>query len=148
MFDEYLNPPPCVDHQDPVVIAPEPAASTGTPSLVKIDQDAPPTSTSQTPLKTPIPVIPHGVEEADHDIKVAQMDNNPVVKFPISEPSSKESSTQEEGIDFEESFALVSRLEAIRIFIAFSAHMNMSINQMDVKTAFLNAILCEEVYVS
>ncbi|GJT93985.1 retrovirus-related pol polyprotein from transposon TNT 1-94 [Tanacetum coccineum] len=55
---------------------------------------------------------------------------------------------QEEGIDFEESFALVARLEAIRIFIAFAAHMNMIVYQMDVKTAFLNGILCEEVYVS
>nr|GEZ92230.1 hypothetical protein [Tanacetum cinerariifolium]GEZ92242.1 hypothetical protein [Tanacetum cinerariifolium] len=53
---------------------------------------------------------------------------------------------QEEGIEFEESFAPVARLEAIRIFIAFAAHMNM-IYQMDVKTAFLNGILREEVYV-
>nr|GEV82236.1 hypothetical protein [Tanacetum cinerariifolium] len=55
---------------------------------------------------------------------------------------------KEEGIDFEESFAPVTRLEAIRIFIAFAAHMNMIIYQMDVKTVFLNGILCEEVYVS
>ncbi|GJR02563.1 putative ribonuclease H-like domain-containing protein [Tanacetum coccineum] len=45
---------------------------------------------------------------------------------------------QEEGIDFEESFALVARLEAIRIFLAFVAHMNMVVYQIDVKTAFLN----------
>ncbi|GJX94825.1 retrovirus-related pol polyprotein from transposon TNT 1-94 [Tanacetum coccineum] len=55
---------------------------------------------------------------------------------------------QEEGIDFEESFALVARLEAIRIFLAFAAHMNMVVYQMDVKTAFLNGNLREEVYVS
>ncbi|GJR53731.1 retrovirus-related pol polyprotein from transposon TNT 1-94 [Tanacetum coccineum] len=55
---------------------------------------------------------------------------------------------QEEGIDFEESFALVARLEAIRIFLAFTAHMNMVVYQMDVKTAFLNGNLREEVYVS
>ncbi|GKF21195.1 retrovirus-related pol polyprotein from transposon TNT 1-94, partial [Tanacetum coccineum] len=96
------------------------------------------------------------------------MDNNPNVDFPIPELSSEESSTQvkldklgdvlknkarlvargyrqEEGIDFEESFAPVARLEAIRIFIAFDAHMNMVVYQMDVKTAFLNGILCEEV---
>ncbi|GKA37238.1 retrovirus-related pol polyprotein from transposon TNT 1-94 [Tanacetum coccineum] len=52
---------------------------------------------------------------------------------------------QEEGIDFEESFAPVARLEAIRIFLAFAAHMNMVIYQMDVKTAFLNDNLREEV---
>ncbi|GKB38426.1 retrovirus-related pol polyprotein from transposon TNT 1-94 [Tanacetum coccineum] len=264
----------------PAVIAPKPDVSTDTPSSTTIDQDAPSTSTSQTPPETPSLVIPLGVEEADHDIEVAHMDNNPSVEFPIPKPSSEESSTQvvipnhvhsinqppehinkwtkdhpidnvigdpsrpvstrqqlqdeallcyfdaflssvepksykdaltescwieamqeelneferlevwelvprldcvmvitlkwiykvkldelggvlknkarlvargyrqEEGIDFEESFALVARLEAIRIFIAFAAHMNMVVYQMDVKTAFLNGILREEVYVS
>ncbi|GKA20701.1 retrovirus-related pol polyprotein from transposon TNT 1-94 [Tanacetum coccineum] len=238
------------------------------------------TSTSQITPETPSPVIPLGVEEADHDIEVAHTDNNPFVEFPIPEPSSEESSTQvvilnhvhsinqplehinkwtkdhlidnvigdpsrsvstrqqlqdeallcyfdsflsfvepksykdaltkscwieamqeelykferlkvwelipcpdylmvitlkciykvkldelgdvlknkahlvargyrqEDGIDFEESFALVARLEAICIFIAFVAHMNMVVYQLDVKTVFLNGILREEVYVS
>ncbi|GJY75556.1 retrovirus-related pol polyprotein from transposon TNT 1-94 [Tanacetum coccineum] len=53
---------------------------------------------------------------------------------------------QEEGIDFEESFAPVARIEAIRIFIANAASKNMIIYQMDVKTAFLNGELKEEVY--
>ncbi|GKD43804.1 retrotransposon protein, putative, ty1-copia subclass [Tanacetum coccineum] len=55
---------------------------------------------------------------------------------------------QEEGIDFKESFAPVARLEAVRIFLAFAAHMNMIVYQMDVKMTFLNGILREEVYVS
>nr|GEU51290.1 hypothetical protein [Tanacetum cinerariifolium] len=55
---------------------------------------------------------------------------------------------QEEGIDIEESFASVARLEAIRIFLAYATHMNMVVYQMDVKTAFLNGNLREEVYVS
>nr|GFC14163.1 retrovirus-related Pol polyprotein from transposon TNT 1-94 [Tanacetum cinerariifolium] len=55
---------------------------------------------------------------------------------------------QEDGIDFEESFAPVARIEAIHIFIANTASRNMTIYQMDVKTAFLNAELKEEVYVS
>nr|GEY90916.1 hypothetical protein [Tanacetum cinerariifolium] len=55
---------------------------------------------------------------------------------------------QEEGIDFEESFALVATLEAIRIFFVYAAHKNMVVYQMDVKTAFLNGNLREEVYVS
>ncbi|GJY11706.1 retrovirus-related pol polyprotein from transposon TNT 1-94 [Tanacetum coccineum] len=53
---------------------------------------------------------------------------------------------KEEGIDFEESFAPVTRLEDTRIFIAFAAHINMGICQMDVKTAFLKGILHEEDY--
>ncbi|GJS22727.1 retrovirus-related pol polyprotein from transposon TNT 1-94 [Tanacetum coccineum] len=55
---------------------------------------------------------------------------------------------QEAGIDFEESFAPVARLEAIRLFIANAACQNMIIFQMDVKTAFLNGELNEVVYVS
>nr|GEZ39115.1 retrovirus-related Pol polyprotein from transposon TNT 1-94 [Tanacetum cinerariifolium] len=55
---------------------------------------------------------------------------------------------QEEGIDFEESFAPVACLEAVRIFIAYAAHESFPIYQMDVKTAFLNGPLQEEVYVA
>nr|GEV48404.1 retrovirus-related Pol polyprotein from transposon TNT 1-94 [Tanacetum cinerariifolium] len=55
---------------------------------------------------------------------------------------------QEEGIDFEELFSPIARIEAIRIFIANAASKNMIIYQMDVKTAFLNGKLNEEVYVS
>nr|GEZ73432.1 retrovirus-related Pol polyprotein from transposon TNT 1-94 [Tanacetum cinerariifolium] len=55
---------------------------------------------------------------------------------------------QEEGIDFEECFAPFARLEAIQIFLAYAAHKNMVVYQMDMKTAFLNGNLREEVYVS
>ncbi|GKA96329.1 retrovirus-related pol polyprotein from transposon TNT 1-94 [Tanacetum coccineum] len=54
---------------------------------------------------------------------------------------------QQEGVDFEESFASVARLEAVRLFIAYAAHKSFPIYQMDVKTAFLNGPLKEEVYV-
>nr|GEY29669.1 hypothetical protein [Tanacetum cinerariifolium] len=54
---------------------------------------------------------------------------------------------QEEGINFEESFALVARMEAIRIFLAYAAHKLFSVFQMDVKTAFLHGSLKEDVYV-
>ncbi|GJS88263.1 retrovirus-related pol polyprotein from transposon TNT 1-94 [Tanacetum coccineum] len=55
---------------------------------------------------------------------------------------------QEECLDFEESFAPVARLEAIRIFLANAASKNMTVYQMDVKITFLNGELKEEVYVS
>nr|GEU51959.1 putative ribonuclease H-like domain-containing protein [Tanacetum cinerariifolium] len=55
---------------------------------------------------------------------------------------------QEEGIDFEESFAPVACLEAVQIFIAYATHKSFPIFQMDVKTAFLNGPLKEEVYVA
>ncbi|KAJ9542139.1 LOW QUALITY PROTEIN: hypothetical protein OSB04_028645 [Centaurea solstitialis] len=55
---------------------------------------------------------------------------------------------QEEGIDYDETFAPVARLEAIRLFLAFAAHMNFKVFQMDIKNAFLNGKLNEEVYVA
>nr|GEZ77977.1 retrovirus-related Pol polyprotein from transposon TNT 1-94 [Tanacetum cinerariifolium] len=54
---------------------------------------------------------------------------------------------QEEGINFEESFALVARIEAIRIFLAYAAHKSFIVFQMDVKNAFLHGSLKEDVYV-
>ncbi|GKE65317.1 retrovirus-related pol polyprotein from transposon TNT 1-94, partial [Tanacetum coccineum] len=52
---------------------------------------------------------------------------------------------QEEDIDFKESFALIARLEAVRIFVAYVAHKSFPIYQMDVKTTFLNGPLKEEL---
>ncbi|GJS30918.1 retrovirus-related pol polyprotein from transposon TNT 1-94 [Tanacetum coccineum] len=54
---------------------------------------------------------------------------------------------QQEDIDYDETFALVARLKAIRIFLAFSTYMNFIVYQMDVKSAFLNGKQKEEVYV-
>ncbi|GJY87748.1 retrovirus-related pol polyprotein from transposon TNT 1-94 [Tanacetum coccineum] len=116
LFDEYFNPPLSVDHSVPKVAAPEHDVST---------------------------VIPPGAEKADHDIEVAHMDNDPYFGLQILEPCSEESFfqvkldelrgvlknksrlvargyRQEEGIDYEDSFALIT---------------------------FLNGILREEVYV-
>ena len=55
--------------------------------------------------------------------------------------------TQVEGIDFDETFALVARLESIRILLAIASHLNFKLYQMDVKSVFLNRTLQEEVYV-
>ncbi|KAI3672552.1 hypothetical protein L6452_38642 [Arctium lappa] len=55
---------------------------------------------------------------------------------------------QEEGIDYDETYAPVARIEAIRMFLAYAAHKNFTVYQMDVKTAFQNEVLKEEVYVS
>nr|GEX36587.1 integrase, catalytic region, zinc finger, CCHC-type, peptidase aspartic, catalytic [Tanacetum cinerariifolium] len=56
--------------------------------------------------------------------------------------------SQKEGIDFEESFALVARLEAVRLFIVYAAHKSFLVYQMDVKKNFLNRPLKEEVYIN
>nr|GEW91913.1 retrovirus-related Pol polyprotein from transposon TNT 1-94 [Tanacetum cinerariifolium]GEX19379.1 retrovirus-related Pol polyprotein from transposon TNT 1-94 [Tanacetum cinerariifolium] len=153
MFDELLNPSPIVDHQAAEVITliadvilPVHAESTGLPSSAMIDQDAPSPSKSHTTAETQSSVIPQDVEEDNLDMEVAHMGNDPLFGVPIPEVTSAQSSST--GIDFEESFAPVARLEAIRIFVAYVAHKNMVVYQMDVKTVFLNGNLREEVYVS
>jgi hypothetical protein len=55
--------------------------------------------------------------------------------------------SQVEGLDFEETFAPVAHLETIRILIAFAAFKRFKLYQMDVKIAFLNGVIQEEVYV-
>nr|GEU79027.1 retrovirus-related Pol polyprotein from transposon TNT 1-94 [Tanacetum cinerariifolium] len=55
--------------------------------------------------------------------------------------------SQQEGIDYDETFSPVARIEAIRLFLAYAAHKDFIVFQMDVKTAFLNEILKKEVYV-
>nr|GEU83819.1 retrotransposon protein, putative, unclassified [Tanacetum cinerariifolium] len=167
MFDELLNPPPSVDHQAPEVIAPiddviPPVQDdlTGSPSSTTVDQDAPSASKSYKTTEIQSIIIPQKVKEENLDIEVAHMRNDPLLGVPITEVTSAQSSStnkaclvargyrQEEGINFEESFAPVARLEAIQIFLAYAAHKNMVVYQMDVKTAFLNGNLREEVYVS
>jgi hypothetical protein len=55
--------------------------------------------------------------------------------------------SQKEGIDYAETFALVARLEVIRILLAFFVAKGLNLHQMDVKSTFLNSVLEEEVYV-
>ncbi|GKA88580.1 hypothetical protein Tco_0810344 [Tanacetum coccineum] len=100
LFDELLNPPSSVDRPAPEVIAliaevvaPEPAASTGSPSSTTVDQDAPSPSNSQTTPETQSPVIPNDVEEDNHDLDVAHMNNDPFFGIPIPENNSEASSS-------------------------------------------------------
>nr|GEY13317.1 hypothetical protein [Tanacetum cinerariifolium] len=154
------------------VIPLEHVESTGSPSSTTVDQDAPSPSKSQTTPETQPPVNPHDVEEDNHDIKVAHMGNDPLFGMPIPEVASDQSSStdsthiikamQEELNEFErlEVWELVPRpdkvmvitlkwiYKAIRIFLAYVAHKNMVVYQMEVKTAFLNGNLREKVYVS
>nr|GEZ11269.1 copia protein [Tanacetum cinerariifolium] len=54
--------------------------------------------------------------------------------------------SQQEGIDYDETFAPVARIEAIRLFLAYAAHKDFTVYQMDLKTSFLNGMLKEKVY--
>nr|GEW95231.1 copia protein [Tanacetum cinerariifolium] len=136
-----------------------PVNSAGTPSSTTIDKDASSPSISPSSSALQSYSLHQGVVAEPNymeDHTVAPVDNNPFVNVFALEPHSKASSSGDisstespyEGIDIEESFAPVARIEAIRIFIANAARRNMTIYQMDVKTAFLNGELKEEVYVS
>nr|GEV64639.1 copia protein [Tanacetum cinerariifolium] len=125
MFDEYLEPPRLKRLVSPTSAVPVPVNSAGVAVESSIMEDNP----------------------------FAPIDNDPFVNVFAPKPRSEASSSgdgyqQEEGIDFEKSFVPVAHIEAIRIFIANFASKNMIIYQMDVKTAFLNGELKEEVYVS
>ncbi|GJR78164.1 retrovirus-related pol polyprotein from transposon TNT 1-94 [Tanacetum coccineum] len=100
LFDELLTPPPSVDHPFPEaiapiaeVVAPEPAVSTDSPSSTIIDQDAPSPSNSQTTPETQSPAISNDIEEENHDLDVAHMNNDPFFSIPILENDSKASSS-------------------------------------------------------
>nr|GEW22453.1 hypothetical protein [Tanacetum cinerariifolium] len=88
LFDELLNPPPSTDLPALEVIAPTAKvvapvldASTSLPSSITVDQDAPSPSNSQTPLETQSPIISNDVEEENHDLDVAHMNNDPFFGF-------------------------------------------------------------------
>ncbi|GKD20739.1 retrovirus-related pol polyprotein from transposon TNT 1-94 [Tanacetum coccineum] len=171
MFDEYLNPSPSVDCQVPAVPAPETAISTGTPSSTTIDQDALSTKADHyievahmdnNPF-VEFPILKPSSEESSTQELVPRPDCVMIItlkwiyKVKLDELGGVLKNKarlvargyhQEEGIDFKKYFTPVARLEAIRIFIVFAAHMNMVIYQVDMKIALLNGILREEVYVS
>nr|GEW19381.1 hypothetical protein [Tanacetum cinerariifolium] len=95
LFDELLTPPPSVNHPAPEVIglitkvvAPKPAALTGSPSSTTVDQDAPSPSYSQTTPDTQSPIIPNDVEDDNHDLDVTHMNNEPF--FGLLIPEDKE----------------------------------------------------------
>nr|GEW86458.1 hypothetical protein [Tanacetum cinerariifolium] len=171
LFDKFFNPPPYVDHLVPEVAALKPVVSTGTPSSTYVDQDAPSPKPSSKESSSQVVILNnvHSVNQPpehiskwtkDHLIKNIEAMQEELSEFKHLEVwellhrldrvmiITLKWIYKEEGIDFKESFALVARLEAICIFIAFVAHMNMIVYQMDVKTTFLNDILREEVYVS
>nr|GEU79333.1 retrovirus-related Pol polyprotein from transposon TNT 1-94 [Tanacetum cinerariifolium] len=127
MFDEYLEPPRVERPVSPALAVQAPVNSAGTPSSTTIDQDA------------PSPIL-----KWIYKVKLDEYDD--VLKNKVRLVA--KGYRQEEGIDFKESFAPVAHIEAIRIFIANATSKNMTIYQMDVKTAFLNGELKEEVYVS
>ncbi|GJY95785.1 retrovirus-related pol polyprotein from transposon TNT 1-94 [Tanacetum coccineum] len=171
MFDEYSNPPPIAVSPIQEAAAPRDEVLADSPVSTSIDQDAPSTSIPSSQEHEQSPIISQGSSSnvrqihipfehlgrwtKDHPIANMFGDPSRSVKTDESGGVLKNKARlvtqgfrQEEGIDFEESFAPVARIEAIRIFVANAAYKNMIIYQMDVERAFLNGEFKEEVYVS
>nr|GEW53220.1 copia protein [Tanacetum cinerariifolium]GEW56656.1 copia protein [Tanacetum cinerariifolium] len=131
-----------VKHVFCVAAAPRPADLTGSPSLTFIDQDAP--SPNNDPFfGVPIPK-PNSKESSSRDVILA---NVPSFNQP---PEHLSKWTKDHMLDnvIGNPSRPGARLEDIRLFIAYVAHMNMTIYQIDVKTKFLNDIPREEIYVN
>ncbi|GJS15242.1 retrovirus-related pol polyprotein from transposon TNT 1-94 [Tanacetum coccineum] len=109
------------------------------PTNNSTQQDTTPTTNIQSSTEPSTPTNVH--TEENNNIQVEDTQNQ-------QDEFTNPLCTSEEGIDFEESFALVARLEAIWILVPYAAHKSFPIYQMDVKTTFLNGLLNEEVYVT
>nr|GEU72343.1 retrovirus-related Pol polyprotein from transposon TNT 1-94 [Tanacetum cinerariifolium] len=163
VFDEFFFPPASV-------ASPAPVESAGSPSSTTVNQDAPSPSTSQTTSQSQTILLCAKEESHDleaiqeelneferlelwelvpHPDKVMVITLKWIYKVKLDELwgilKNKARLVaygyrQEERIDFEESFALVARLEVVWIFLAFVAHINMIVYQMDVKMTFLNGL--------
>nr|GFA78269.1 retrovirus-related Pol polyprotein from transposon TNT 1-94 [Tanacetum cinerariifolium] len=122
LFDELLTPPLSVDPSAPEVVTPiaevvaqESAKSTGSPSSTIVDQDA------SSPNKVMVITL-KWIYKAKLDELGGILKNKAQLVA--------RGYRQEEGIDFEESFAPLARIDAIRIFLAFAAHINMIVYQI------------------
>nr|GEV79086.1 retrovirus-related Pol polyprotein from transposon TNT 1-94 [Tanacetum cinerariifolium] len=141
MFDEYLEPHHVkrpVSHAPAVQVL---VSLAGTPSSTTIDHDAPSLVWELVPQPDCVMII---TLKWIYKVKLDEYDDVLKNKARLMAKGYR----QDEGIDFKESFTPVACIEAIRIFIANATSKNMTIYQMDVKTAFLNGELKEKVYVS
>nr|GEW42140.1 retrovirus-related Pol polyprotein from transposon TNT 1-94 [Tanacetum cinerariifolium] len=148
-YIKYLEPPRADRPSHPAQAVQAPVNPAAKPHSMEDHNVAP---VDNNPFVNVFASKPHSEASSSGDISLTE---SPYVKLDESGDVLKNKPRlvakgyrQEDGIDFEESFALVAYIEAIRIFIANAASKNMTVYQMDVKTAFLIGELKEEVYVS
>nr|GFA45287.1 retrovirus-related Pol polyprotein from transposon TNT 1-94 [Tanacetum cinerariifolium] len=147
MFDEYLEPPRTERPVSPAQAEQAPVNSTGVAAEPNYMEDHIIAPVDNNPFVNVFALEPHFEASTSGDISSTEsLYYGDVLKNKARLVA--KGYQQKEGIDFEESFAPVARIEAIRIVIANAASRNRPIYQMDVKTAFLNGDLKEEVYVS
>nr|GFC04324.1 retrovirus-related Pol polyprotein from transposon TNT 1-94 [Tanacetum cinerariifolium] len=162
MYDDYIGGQPSATART-VPPAQEPQVHQSSTAFTTIADNAP-IPTNSSPLATNVPTTSQDVNELNLNtmVDVPAPDNiSPLtLKWLFKNKHDEEQTVirnksrlvvrgylQEEGIDFEESFAPVARMEAIRIFLAYATHKSFTVFQMDVKIAFLHGSLEEDVYV-
>nr|GEZ86064.1 retrovirus-related Pol polyprotein from transposon TNT 1-94 [Tanacetum cinerariifolium] len=171
MYDDYIGGQPSATARTVPPTQEHQVCQTSTASTTIADTAPIPTNSSSLP--TNIPITSHDVDELNPNamvdgntldvwVLVPAPDNiSPLtLKWLFKNKHDEEQTVirnksrlvvrgyrQEEGIDFKESFALVARMEAIGIFLAYVAHKSFTMCQMDMKTAFLHGSLKEDVYV-
>nr|GEX12791.1 integrase, catalytic region, zinc finger, CCHC-type, peptidase aspartic, catalytic [Tanacetum cinerariifolium] len=115
-------------------------------------QDKQPSTNIQSTSAPSTPTYVHAEENNNDQAKEEEYSPDDEFTNPFCAPTQKEAEYSSHnigrGINFEESFAPVARLEAVWIFIAYAAHKSFLIYQMDVKTAFLNGPMKEKIYVA
>nr|GEV60473.1 retrovirus-related Pol polyprotein from transposon TNT 1-94 [Tanacetum cinerariifolium] len=156
MFDEYLKPLRVKRPVSPALTVLVPVNSAGVAVESTIMEDNPFAHVENDPFVNVFALEPRSKASSSEDVSTRES-TYWIYKIKLDEYGDvlknkarlvAKGYRQEEGIDFEESFAPVAHIKAIRILIANAASKNMIIYQMDVKTAFLNGELKEEVYVS
>ncbi|GJW36032.1 retrovirus-related pol polyprotein from transposon TNT 1-94 [Tanacetum coccineum] len=150
MFDEYFKNPSAVSTPiSAITLLPLNTAGVSSSSSNSIDKYAPSPSTSPNSETSSPPINSTNLLANEEPKKNYKRIAGRICWIEAMQEEIHEfERLEEEGMDFEESFAPVTCIEAIKIFLAYTAHENMVVFQMDVKTAFLNGILKEEVYVS
>nr|GEZ40310.1 hypothetical protein [Tanacetum cinerariifolium] len=160
MYDDYIGGQPSAAPRTITAAQAHQVRQTSTTSTSIADTASMPTNSSS--QATNFPISSHDFKRMDVWVLVHAPDNiSPLtLKWIFKNKNDEENAVirnksclvvrgyrQEEGLDFEESFAPVARMEAIRIFLAYAAHKSFTVFQMDVKTVFLHGTLKEHVYV-
>nr|GEX64321.1 putative reverse transcriptase domain-containing protein [Tanacetum cinerariifolium] len=149
MFDELLNRSTQVVSKSSAETTADAPNKCQQQHTTPLNTQTTPEPSCQVPTQAPTVMSTENINQAEMNSEDAQVKDDGFINiFCISVQERGETSSRHEGVDFEESFAPVAQLEAVRVFISYAAHKSFTVYQMDVKTTFLYGPLKKEVYVN